>query len=1082
VTVALRLRIEHGTDAGRTVRLSTPGRYRFGRVPASSLQIVDMKVSKEHFEIWIGNGSGDPAGILDLESSHGTWVNAQRVVGPLRPLSPGDEIRIGMTVLRVLSDGPADAEAPAVGPAPSTSEWASAKAARGGNGAAGGGAAPDAPAGPPRKAQPPDALTGKTLGGYRILERVGSGGMGAVYKAEQLSLHREVALKVLAERLVSDSAFVDQFVNEARAAGALNHPNVVQVYDVGQADGRHYFSMEYIHGGSLEDRLGTGPAPWEEALGWFQDAASALVFAEKKGILHRDIKPDNLMVSQDGTVKLCDLGLAKKSESADLLAQGIIGTPHFIAPEAIRRKVDVDRRADLYSLGCACYRILTAKNPFPAPSVKEILLAHLNQPPPRVSAGASDVPRELDDVVLRLMQKDPAARFQSAEDLWEALEKIRLQHGLAAHGLHPGRAKKVALAVVAVALVVVGAAAYVVITQKPDVIEIIRDGGGGGPAPIVEDPEAVEVARQTKALAEFNASRTAALESMGRLEDGDNWKKPGWAKHVEDLRALAEAYPRTEAAQEATKMAAYIEGVVAKRKAGAAALDAARSKARGEAQAAVAKARQEVQGHLPASRFAEAEAAAAAAEKTVAEADARRHEDQPVVSKDEVAAWKKETQELLATVSQAESAAWEKASLEGAAGRAEGTLEGLERARVAYRAFLALPAPAEEAEGAVARTLRDHRAKAEAELDGVEDEFRLARAGAYAEDRKIFQDLVLAFYDGVLIAEKPRNLYARFKFGDALRLATEARAKTKTPEYVALVDEHVLAPARLLDLCGRLARAGAWADKVSPPATPAGPAPWEGQAKVEEVHPEGIQVARRFRYYKDLGIPWFLANAVHGPNRQPRVPLSADDHEALGTLAEAGIVRGDDSLLAAAKEHWRLASEADPARAERLARRGREAEAEAAAQKRLAEGLTKVKEVNDSMDAVDADVIGPAKFENEGREGVKSLQAEWTTKLVDARKILDDVLARFESTKTVAVTAEKPPPRATYGGEERPPEPPPTPPPPPPDAVPSTPAPPPEGTEPPTPPDDGAAVPAGEKPPPAPPGPREPPPPAGQPE
>ena len=458
--MALRIRIEHGQDAGKTYRLPATGTYRFGRNPASSIQVLDMKVSKDHFEIGLPPADG-AAVIRDLSSSHGTFLNGQKVTDTPRPLSPGDEVRVGLTVMRLLSDGPSDAEAKAVGPMFQAGAGPRAAAERRR-------AAPAKPAA--GKAMPPDALVGTTIAGYKILEKVGAGGMGSVYRAEQLSLHREVALKMLAEKLVSDTAFVDQFVNEARAAGQLNHPNVVQVYDVGQADGRHYFSMEFIHGGSLEGkvpRIGEG-VPWVDTLPWFLDAANALIFAEKKGILHRDIKPDNFMLGQDGSVKLCDLGLAKKSESADLLAQGIIGTPHFIAPESIRRKTRGGRPR----------RPLQPRlHVLPDPDGQEPVPGHDGQgDPPRAPERRRSracrparprCPKDLDDIVYKLMQKDPAARFQSADDLWDALEKVRLQYGLEQHGLNPGRAKKLAILGGAVAVIAIGVAIYFV-TRAPE--------------------------------------------------------------------------------------------------------------------------------------------------------------------------------------------------------------------------------------------------------------------------------------------------------------------------------------------------------------------------------------------------------------------------------------------------------------------------------------------------------------------------------------------------------------------------------------------------------------------------------------
>jgi len=319
---------------------------------------------------------------------------------------------------------------------------------------------------------PPDELVGKDLSGYRVERKIGAGGMGGVYLAEQTSLQRKVAIKVLNETFAADSTFVDQFVNEARAAGALNHPNVVQVYDVGSAGGRYFFSMEVMPGGSIEDRIKEGPVPWQDALNWFIDSANALIFAKRREILHRDVKPDNLMLAEDGSAKLCDLGLAKRSQAGDLMDQGIIGTPHFISPEAIRRKGDIDQRTDLYSLGCTFFRVFAGKNPYPGATVKEILLGHLNKPVPRIGDTNRNVPKELDEVVYGLMQKDVAARTQTPEELLRELDKIRTKYNLEAHGIKPASKKPLVIGLVA-ALLAIGGALFFVLTQEKEVVRTV---------------------------------------------------------------------------------------------------------------------------------------------------------------------------------------------------------------------------------------------------------------------------------------------------------------------------------------------------------------------------------------------------------------------------------------------------------------------------------------------------------------------------------------------------------------------------------------------------------------------------------
>jgi|GEM_PF-2375139 len=581
--MSVRLKVEHGQDAGKTWGLKQPGVYVIGRDGTSDIRVLDMKVSKGHCEIQVDPGA-DGVWLRDLKSTHGTQLNGQPVAREAR-LKAGDEIRLGFTVLRLLSDGPSDTavhpsrgpNAPAppasssplaatsVGPAPTASVAAAAGAGNGGaprgNGAGAvsqgwaGGSQPGraatgqpAPHAPVQKELPPDELVGKDLAGYRVLKKIGQGGMGSVYIAEQVSLKREVALKVLSEKFVADSAFVDQFLNEARAAGALNHPNVVQVYDVGQADGRYFFSMEFVPGGSIEDKIRGKAAEWREALNWFLDAANALIFAGKRGILHRDVKPDNLMLAEDGSAKLCDLGLAKKSESADLLAQGIIGTPHFISPEAIRRKGDIDTRTDLYSLGCTFYRIITGQNPYPATTVKDILLGHLNKPVPRVTDKKPDVPKELSDVVFRLMQKEPAERFTDADALYTALDKIRIQHGLAEHGIQPQSRRPliIALLLVLVAAVVVG---YVLTRETPPpqktVAELeaeqrLRDQAAAGAAGAVKEARLAFVATSKGRFFELKTE-----VAQGRLED--TWANAKWddvLKRFEDLAVELEAHEK----------------------------------------------------------------------------------------------------------------------------------------------------------------------------------------------------------------------------------------------------------------------------------------------------------------------------------------------------------------------------------------------------------------------------------------------------------------------------------------------------------------------------------------------------------
>jgi len=250
----------------------------------------------------------------------------------------------------------------------------------------------------------------------------------------QESLRRPVALKVLAPKLAADSDFVHRFQAEARAAAALSHPNVVVVYDVGEENGAHYLSMEFMAGGSLEQKLSaSGPLPWKAALAALGDAAAGLAYAESRGIVHRDIKPANLMYSGTGTVKIADLGLAttieqEASEAVD--GRKVYGTPHFISPEQARGQA-VDHRSDLYSLGATAYRLLSGRTPFEGGSTREILRALQSDAPRPLHELVADLPGELEAVIQRLMEKEPAARFPTAEALRRECERLRLvaEHG-----------------------------------------------------------------------------------------------------------------------------------------------------------------------------------------------------------------------------------------------------------------------------------------------------------------------------------------------------------------------------------------------------------------------------------------------------------------------------------------------------------------------------------------------------------------------------------------------------------------------------------------------------------------------------
>ncbi|MBM4033030.1 MAG: serine/threonine protein kinase [Planctomycetes bacterium] len=266
----------------------------------------------------------------------------------------------------------------------------------------------------------PGALVGQTLGQYVLRELIKSSATGAVYKARHGSLPRECAIKVLPQKAANDPAFVERFRREARAVAAINHTAIAQVFEVGDDKGYGFIVMEHVDGESLGDRLKrTGPLPPDAALDLLKQTASALAAAHALGIVHRNIKPANLMVTPSGAVKVMDFGLAKRSgEDVDVTAQGaLIGTPLYMAPE-VAEGHGADARSDLYSLGATFYCALAGRSPVDAPTTAAIITKLLHEEPLPLPPS---VPNPLRGAIHRLLAKDPAKRFQSAQELAAAL-------------------------------------------------------------------------------------------------------------------------------------------------------------------------------------------------------------------------------------------------------------------------------------------------------------------------------------------------------------------------------------------------------------------------------------------------------------------------------------------------------------------------------------------------------------------------------------------------------------------------------------------------------------------------------------
>src|SRR5881227_918989 len=261
-------------------------------------------------------------------------------------------------------------------------------------------------------------------GRYRILRKLGTGGMANVYLAEDQELGRRVAIKILNERHAGDEQFVERFRREAKNAASLSQQNIVSIYDRGEAEGTYYIAMEYLDGRSLKELiLARGPAPTSVAVDYARQILSALRFAHRNGIVHRDIKPHNVLVDPEGRVKVTDFGIARAGASQMTEVGSIVGTAQYLSPEQARGTA-VDQRSDIYSVGIVLYELLTGTLPFNGDTPVEIAMKHLSTVPEAPSARRPDIPRDLDLIVMRALAKDPDDRYASAEEMDADLERF----------------------------------------------------------------------------------------------------------------------------------------------------------------------------------------------------------------------------------------------------------------------------------------------------------------------------------------------------------------------------------------------------------------------------------------------------------------------------------------------------------------------------------------------------------------------------------------------------------------------------------------------------------------------------------
>jgi serine/threonine protein kinase len=282
--------------------------------------------------------------------------------------------------------------------------------------------------------RPPPDLTGRTLGDFQVLRKIGQGGMGQVYLARQLSLKRQVALKILRDDHTSNTTALKRFQAEAEAVARISHPNVVQVYAVGEQDGQRYMALEYVDGRNLRDYLERkGPPDLPVAVSILKQVAAGLQRAAELGLVHRDVKPENILLTRKVEVKVTDFGLSRyfatDGQPVSLTQSGMtLGTPLYMSPEQVQGHA-VDHRSDLYSFGVTAYHLLAGFPPFKGNTAFEVAAKHVQQTPEPLSSFRPDLPADLHALVHKLMAKNPADRYQTAKDVSRDLTKI--QKGMA---------------------------------------------------------------------------------------------------------------------------------------------------------------------------------------------------------------------------------------------------------------------------------------------------------------------------------------------------------------------------------------------------------------------------------------------------------------------------------------------------------------------------------------------------------------------------------------------------------------------------------------------------------------------------
>lgn len=282
------------------------------------------------------------------------------------------------------------------------------------------------------------SLIGQKLGQYEVIELLGQGGMATVYKAYQESIDRYVAIKVLPPHAALDDQFIERFQLEAKTIGSLQHPHILSLYDYGTQDDILYLVMAYVDGGSLEDIVKSGERlPVKDIEKLLREIASALDFAHRRGIIHRDIKPANILLDSEGNSLLADFGIVKMmGNDANLTGTGVVGTPAYISPEQGQGELNIDGRADLYSLACVVYELFSGHQPYRAETMMKVVLQHIADPVPSLSDVAPELPPDVSQVIAKAMAKDPNERYDTVVDFAESVSRALHQSDSSLAAVH----------------------------------------------------------------------------------------------------------------------------------------------------------------------------------------------------------------------------------------------------------------------------------------------------------------------------------------------------------------------------------------------------------------------------------------------------------------------------------------------------------------------------------------------------------------------------------------------------------------------------------------------------------------------